>query len=119
MWIVGWRAARTAHLGQALRAAPLPLYAARMALCQPRLPAAQPLFTSCVLAKKKGGKHADKASHAAAPAEVEPQLDLDETAKHMSSSVARCRESVQALVGSLGRVDPSSYPRSTDRSFVK
>ncbi|WFD21382.1 hypothetical protein MEQU1_000030 [Malassezia equina] len=78
-----------------------------MALCQPQLPAAQPLFTSCVLAKKKGGKHADKASHAAAPAEVEPQLDLDETAKHMSSSVARCRESVQALVGSLGRVDPT------------
>lgn len=108
MWIVGWRAARTVRLGFAMRILPLPFYAARMAMRQPLLPAAQPLSTSCVLAKKKGGKHAEKTSHAAPPADVEPQLNLDDTAKHMSSSVARCRESVQALVGSLGRVDPST-----------
>ena len=109
MWILGWRAARTARLGLAVRTQLLPHHAARVALCQPSLPAARPLSTSCVLAKKKGGNHTEKTSHAAAPADVEPQLDLDETAKHMLNSVARCKEIVQALVGSLGRVDPSTY----------
>ncbi|WFD25069.1 hypothetical protein MNAN1_000031 [Malassezia nana] len=66
-----------------------------------------PLSTTCVLAKKKGGKHAEKNSHAATAEEVEAQLDLDEIDKHMSSSVARCKESVQAFIGSLGRIDPS------------
>lgn len=105
MWKLGWRVVRSARLGLAVRT--LPCRAVRMALPQPML-AMHPLSTSCVLAKKKGGKHTEKNSHAVAPEEVEAQLDLDEIDKHMSSSVARCRESVQTFIGSLGRIDPST-----------
>ena len=65
-------------------------------------PAARPLTTTAAVAKKKKGG-AEKGAEP--PADVEGQLDLSAIGDQMAKTVAKCAESVQATVGSLGRVD--------------
>ncbi|KAL4401353.1 hypothetical protein ACI68E_000990 [Malassezia pachydermatis] len=86
-----------------LRASTLSLkHAIPVTRIQP-IPLPRQVHSSLPLAKKKG-KQADKAE-AAAAAGVDPQLDLDAINKQMDTAVARCREHVQSLVASLGRLD--------------
>ncbi|KOS13240.1 ribosome recycling factor [Malassezia pachydermatis] len=88
-----------------LRASTLSLkHAIPVTRIQP-IPLPRQVHSSLPLAKKKG-KQADKAE-AAAAAGVDPQLDLDAINKQMDTAVARCREHVQSLVASLGRLDAS------------
>ncbi|WFC96774.1 hypothetical protein MBRA1_003437 [Malassezia brasiliensis] len=81
----------------------LPRLAATRAVV-PAAPMPRALTTTAVVAKKKKG--GDKAA-AEPPADVEGQLDLDALNEKMTKTVARCAETVQGLVGSLGRVDAS------------
>ncbi|WFD29851.1 hypothetical protein MSPP1_000865 [Malassezia sp. CBS 17886] len=57
-----------------------------------------------VAKKKKGKGSADADAHAAPE---DGQLDLNTTAAQMSRTVGKCRDQVQSIVSSLGRVDAS------------
>ena len=65
-------------------------------------------FSATHMPQKKKNKGAVN-EKMAEPVDATPQLDLHVTSSEMESVVARCSEHVRTLVGSLGRVDASTY----------
>ena len=104
---------RASHLLRVLRIAPRGVVASRTTISL--LPASrfiQPLwaprlFGTTTVPYKKKGRGAEK-HQPAEEADIEAQLDLDVTGKNMKQVVSKCRETVQGLIGSLGRVDASA-----------